>query len=79
MSDQVSATDLHTLVNDPSTIQSAPGVSLTDLQKKHVAVVLDMFQAKGTMAKLTDNFTDDAVYEDLFATCKNRTEVGKPF
>jgi hypothetical protein len=29
------------------------------------------------MAKLVDNLTDDAVYEDLFATCKNRTEVGE--
>ncbi len=30
----------------------------------------------GTMAKLEDNLTENAVYEDLFATCSNRKEVG---
>lgn len=29
------------------------------------------------MGKMKDYFVDDAVYEDLFATCKNRDEVGK--
>lgn len=36
-----------------------------------------MFQAKGTMGKMNDYFVDDVVYEDLFATCKNRDEVGE--
>jgi hypothetical protein len=29
------------------------------------------------MAKMNDNFTSDAVYEDLFASCKNRDEIGE--
>jgi hypothetical protein len=29
------------------------------------------------MAKMNDNFTEDAVYEDLFASCKNRDEIGE--
>lgn len=29
------------------------------------------------MAKLEDNLTEDAVYEDLFATCADRKEVGR--
>jgi hypothetical protein len=29
------------------------------------------------MAKMNDNFTPDAVYEDLFASCKNRDEIGE--
>ena len=74
---QVTATDLHATANDPSTLQIAPGVELSDAQRKHVAVVLDLFQAKGTMAKFNDNFTENAVYEDLFALAKNREEVGE--
>ncbi|WVQ73028.1 hypothetical protein IAR50_002591 [Cryptococcus sp. DSM 104548] len=72
----VSAASLHTLTNDPSTLTLSPGVKPTDLQRQHIAVVLDLFQAKGTKAKLDDNFIQDSVYEDLFASCKNREEVG---
>ncbi|CAD6567863.1 MAG: hypothetical protein TREMPRED_004033 [Tremellales sp. Tagirdzhanova-0007] len=72
---QVTASELHTIDNDPSTLAIAQGVKLSDAQRKHVAVVLDLFQAKGTMAKLDDNFTENAVYEDLFASAKNREEV----
>ena len=74
---QVTASELHTIDNDPSTLAIAQGVKLSDAQRKHVAVVLDLFQAKGTMAKLDDNFTENAVYEDLFASAKNREEVGE--
>jgi hypothetical protein len=76
----VTSSDLHDPSNSPSHLQSTlktpDGSSLSDRQAKHLAIVLDLFQAKGTMAKLNDNFTKDAVYEDLFATCKNREEVG---
>jgi hypothetical protein len=76
----VTTSDLHTPSNSPShlqeTLHTPDGRSLTDLQARHLAIVLDLFQAKGTMAKINDNFTEDAVYEDLFATCKNRDEVG---
>ncbi len=41
----------------------ATGVQLTDLQKRQVAITLDMFGAKGTLGKLNDNFSEDAVYE----------------
>ncbi|ORY35397.1 hypothetical protein BCR39DRAFT_585037 [Naematelia encephala] len=73
---KVTSTELHSSANDPSTLNFAPGLSPTDLQRRHAAIVLDMFQAKGTMAKLRDNFSEDAVYEDLFASCKTREEVG---
>lgn len=73
----VSQTDLRKPSNDPSTLDIASGVELTDQERHHVAVVLDLFQAKGTRAKLVDAFTEDAVYEDLFASCKNRDEVGE--
>lgn len=76
----VTTSDLHTPSNNPSDLQSTlktpDGTSLSDRQAKHLAIVLDLFQAKGTMAKMNDNFTEDAVYEDLFASCKNRDEVG---
>jgi hypothetical protein len=75
MSQSISSTELHTIQN--TQINTAPGITLTDLQKRHVGLVLDIFQAKGTMSKLQDGFTDDAVYEDHFATCKNREEVGR--
>jgi hypothetical protein len=79
----VTSSDLHDPSNSPSHLQStfktSDGSSLSDRQAKHLAIVLDLFQAKGTMAKLNDNFTKDAVYEDLFATCKNREEVGTSY
>lgn len=65
------------ITNLPETINVAPSIQLSSLQKKQVGVVLDLFQAKGTMAKLEDWLTEDAVYEDLFATTKGRKEVGK--
>ena len=49
-------------------------MNLSDVQRKHVAVVLDLFQAKGTTAKIEDNFTEDAVYQDLFTACKDRVK-----
>ncbi|GFZ49372.1 hypothetical protein JCM24511_07492 [Saitozyma sp. JCM 24511] len=64
------------LVISPSALHLAPGVTLTDLQRYHVAIVLDLFAAKGTLSKLDDNFSEDAVYEDLFASANNREEVG---
>ena len=73
---KVSAAELHEPTNDPSTLTISPGVPLTETQRRHVAIVLDIFQAKGTMAKFDDNFTQDAVYEDLFASAKDRQEVG---
>jgi len=76
----VTSSDLHDPSNSPSNLQSTlatpDGTSLSETQARHLAIVLDLFQAKGTMAKLNDNFTKDAVYEDLFASCKNRDEVG---
>ncbi|KAL7423502.1 hypothetical protein Q5752_001082 [Cryptotrichosporon argae] len=53
----------------------APGVTLTPLQIKHVGVVLDLFQGKGTRAKIWDNFVPKAVYEDPFASCGDREEL----
>jgi hypothetical protein len=76
----VTTSDLHRPYNSPSDLQSTLKTrdeqSLSERQAKHLAIVLDLFQAKGTMGKMNDNFTEDAVYEDLFATCKNRDEVG---
>lgn len=76
----VTTSDLQTPVNVPSDLQQSlatpDGSKLSERQAKHLAIVLDLFQAKGTMAKMNDNFTEDAVYEDLFASCKNRDEIG---
>ncbi|KAF7977459.1 hypothetical protein HWV62_3641 [Athelia sp. TMB] len=74
MTTPVSSQELHTIQNEPTNIPSS--VTLSDLQKRHVGLVLDLFQAKGTMAKIEDGFTEDAVYEDMFATCKDRKELG---
>jgi hypothetical protein len=80
----VTKSDLHEPSNSPSSLQAlkptdGSSTSLSDRQARHFAIVLDLFQAKGTMAKIKDNFTENAVYEDLFATCKNRDEVGTSF
>ena len=72
----VTSAELHETNNDPSSLKIASGVKLSSIQRKHVAVVLDLFQAKGTMAKIKDTFSVNAVYEDLFASCKNRDELG---
>jgi hypothetical protein len=45
----VTSSDLHTIQN--TSINVAPDVILTDLQKKHVGVVLDLFQAKGELGR----------------------------
>jgi hypothetical protein len=45
----VTSSDIHTIQN--TSINVAPGVTLTDLQKKHVGVVLDLFQAKGELGR----------------------------
>ncbi|KAJ9097857.1 hypothetical protein QFC19_006649 [Naganishia cerealis] len=66
---------LTSLTNQPSTLRYAPGVQLTPTQQHHVCLVLDLFQAKGTWAKIEKGLAEDAVYEDLFATAKNRVEV----
>jgi hypothetical protein len=76
MSETVTHADLHEPANDPSTLNIAPGVTLTDLQRRHVALVLDLFQGKGTMAKINENFDDEVVYEDHFATARNKEEFG---
>lgn len=76
MSSSVSQQELHTPTNDPATLNVAPGVTLTDLQRQHVAVVLDLFQAKGTMAKIKDTFAQDAVYEDEFAKSGGIEQLG---
>jgi hypothetical protein len=76
----VTTSDLYTPTNSPHDLQSLKtrdGQTLSERQAKHLAIVLDLFQAKGTMAKMNDNFTEDAVYEDLFASCKNRDEIGE--
>ena len=71
---------LTSLANQPSTLRYAPGIHLTPLQQYHVCLVFDLFQAKGTWAKIEEGLAEDAVYEDLFATAKNRVEVGEyPF
>ena len=78
--DPVTTSDLYTPTNSPQELRSLKtrdGQSLSERQAKHLAIVLDLFQAKGTMAKMNDNFTEDAVYEDLFASCKNRDEIGE--
>jgi len=59
-------------------IKCSPGVQLTDLQKLHVGIVLDLFQAKPSHYKL-DMFAEDGIYEDVFATCKGRREIGGQF
>lgn len=58
-------------------LSTPDGTRLTPRQAEYVAVVIDFFQAKGTMGKMNDYFIDDAIYEDLFATAKNREEVGE--
>lgn len=68
---------LTSLSNQPSTLRYAPGIKLTPTQQYHACLVLDLFQAKGTWAKIEQGLTEDAVYEDLFATAKNRVEVGE--
>ncbi len=70
----ISNTDLNEIVN--TDINTAPGVELTPTQKKHVGVVLDFFQAKPYLGKL-NLFAENAVYEDAFASCNNRKEIGE--
>ncbi|KAJ9091433.1 hypothetical protein QFC21_007223 [Naganishia friedmannii] len=72
-------TSLTSLANQPSTLRYAPGVHLTPLQQYHVCLVFDLFQAKGTWAKIEEGLAENAVYEDLFATAKNRVEVAGQF
>lgn len=50
---------------------------MNERQAEYAAIVIDFFQARGTMAKMNEYFVEDAIYEDLFATCKNRIEVGE--
>ena len=71
-----SSSSIHEITNTQITV--SPGCpEPTSTQKQQIGVVLDLFQAKGTMAKLKDWLSDDAVYEDLFATCEGRDEVGE--
>jgi hypothetical protein len=74
----VTSEELHKPTNTPSDVRShlAQGVKLTDAQAYHVGVVIDFFQGKGTQSKLEDAFAEDAVYEDKFADCRNRDEIG---
>jgi len=76
MSYPPSSSSIHEITN--TQINVSPGCQEpTSTQKQQIGVVLDLFQAKGTMAKLKDWLSDDAVYEDLFATCEGRDEVGE--
>jgi len=68
--------DLHEIQN--TDICTLPGVNLTDLQRKQVGCVLDLFQAKPTLFKL-NMFAEDGVYEDAFATANGRDEIGGQF
>lgn len=64
--------DLHRVLH--TDIQTASGVSLTSSQRKHVGIVLDLFCAHPSLWKL-EQFTEDAVHEDAFATAKNWNEI----
>ncbi|WRT68259.1 uncharacterized protein IL334_005235 [Kwoniella shivajii] len=71
----ITKTTLSDLHNDPSSISVDPSLGLKKRHLEHVALVLDLFQGHGTMAKIENGFTDDACYEDPVAYAKNRTEV----
>ena len=77
--DEVTFEELSQTAVDPATLNIAAGVALTDLQRRHVAVVLDLWQRRGTRAKLEENFVEDVLYEDHFAVCKDRKEFGALF
>ncbi|WWC93644.1 hypothetical protein V866_000479 [Kwoniella sp. B9012] len=72
---QVSASSLSTLSNDPSSLSCEPSLKLEKRQLDHAALVLDIFQGKGTMTKIVEGFTEDSCYEDPVAYAKNREEV----
>lgn len=76
MSAQITSQELHTPSNDPNSLDIAPGVTLSQNERHHVAVIIDLFQGKGSMAKLKDTFVQDAVYEDEFAISGGLEQVG---
>merc|ERR1712232_532913 len=67
MSSSVTQQELHQPANDPAALNVAPGVDLSPSQRRHVAVIIDLFQGKGSMSKVRDNFAPQGVYEDEFA------------
>ena len=68
--------ELHRPSNDPNSLDVAPGVTLSQDERHGVAVIIDLFQGKGTMAKLKDVFDEHAVYEDEFAISGGIEQVG---
>lgn len=77
MSTQVPTSELHKPSNDPNTLDIAPGVDLSEVERNHVAVIIDLFQGKGSMAKLKDTFAENGVYEDEFAISGGIEQVGE--
>ncbi|WWC63159.1 uncharacterized protein I303_105759 [Kwoniella dejecticola CBS 10117] len=73
--DGVSASSLGELHNDPSQLVYDPSLNLSERHLRHAALVLDIFQGKGTMTKINDNFTEDSIYEDPVAIGRDRHEV----
>ncbi|WVW85774.1 hypothetical protein I302_107812 [Kwoniella bestiolae CBS 10118] len=72
---QVSAQSLSNLSNDPSLLSYDPSLILEKRHLDHAALVLDIFQGKGTMTKIVEGFAEDSCYEDPVAYAKNREEV----
>ncbi len=77
MPEQISSQELHTPSNDPNHLDVAPGVQLSQNQRTKVAIIIDLFQGKGSMSKLKDAFAEDGVYEDEFAISGGIEQVGK--
>ncbi|WVR07393.1 hypothetical protein IAU60_004434 [Kwoniella sp. DSM 27419] len=71
----ISSSSLRELANDPNSIEHDPSLQLEQRHLEHVALVVDLFQGHGTMAKIVNGFTEDAGYEDPVAYAKNREEV----
>ncbi|WWC71692.1 uncharacterized protein I206_105650 [Kwoniella pini CBS 10737] len=74
-SNTVSASSLGELHNDPSKLSYDPTLKLSKRHLEHAALVLDIFQGKGTMTKINNGFTEDSIYEDPVAIGHDRQEV----
>ena len=57
----MSAQPNHIIVN--ADVAVAPGVTIDEQRRKLVGIVLDLFQGKPSLYKMSF-FADDAVYED---------------
>jgi hypothetical protein len=60
--------DMHAIQN--TSINIAPGIHLSELQRKHVGLVLDLFQAKGEVISTdekhpTGDYWDSVIWFDL--------------